>query len=82
MRILGVHQTDGPWYVIEHRIFDSIGNVAMSLGCSDWRTGRDRGIFCSREKVGCSGLLRRVASLGSRLRWQTCVIFDSRKSER
>jgi hypothetical protein len=80
MRILGVHQTDGPWYVIEHRIFDSIGIVAMSLGRSDWPDwSRSGDLLFARES---QLLLRRVASLGSRSRRQTCVIFESRKSVR
>ncbi len=27
MRILGVHETEGPWYVMEHRVLDSSANV-------------------------------------------------------
>jgi hypothetical protein len=36
MRILGVNETEGPWYVIEHRVLDSSGGVALPLGRSDW----------------------------------------------
>lgn len=36
MAIVGIHERDGPWYVIEHRILDSQGRVAVDLGRSDW----------------------------------------------
>ena len=36
MRLLGVHERDGPWYVVEHEITDAEGNLALSLGRSDW----------------------------------------------
>jgi hypothetical protein len=36
MSIVGMRETDGPWYVIEHRVLDSEGTVAASLGRSDW----------------------------------------------
>lgn len=36
MSIVGIHERDGPWYVIQHRILDSQGGVALDLGRSDW----------------------------------------------
>ncbi len=36
MRILGLHQRDGPWYVLEHRVLDAAGETVLSLGRSDW----------------------------------------------
>jgi hypothetical protein len=36
MRILGIKEQDGPWYVVDHEIADSAGNVVLSLGRSDW----------------------------------------------
>ena len=35
-RLIGMSEKDGPWYVIEHRIFDKAGNLAADLGRSDW----------------------------------------------
>ena len=35
MAILGMHETNGPWYVIEHEV-TSRGNVTHRLGRSDW----------------------------------------------
>jgi hypothetical protein len=36
MRILGIKEWTGAWYVIEHDIVDKDGNVVLSLGRSDW----------------------------------------------
>lgn len=36
MRILGIHETEGPWYVTEHRVLDAAGEVVIALGRSDW----------------------------------------------
>jgi hypothetical protein len=36
LRILGIHERDGPWYVIEHEIADASGTIVHSLGRSDW----------------------------------------------
>jgi hypothetical protein len=36
MRILGLKERDGPWYVIEHEITDARGNIVLSLGRTDW----------------------------------------------
>jgi hypothetical protein len=35
-KLLGVHERDGPWYVMEHDIVDLDGNVVLALGRSDW----------------------------------------------
>jgi len=35
-KLLGVHERDGPWYVIEHNIVDANEDVALGLGRSDW----------------------------------------------
>jgi len=32
----GVGEVNGPWYAIEHRVFDSDGGVVLDLGRSDW----------------------------------------------
>ena len=34
--VLGVGELNGPWYAIEHRVFDSDGDVVLDLGRSDW----------------------------------------------
>jgi hypothetical protein len=36
MRILGINERDGPWYVTEHRVIDANGSVLIDLGRSDW----------------------------------------------
>jgi hypothetical protein len=36
MRMTGIKELDGPWYIVEHRIIDAEGNCALSLGRSDW----------------------------------------------
>jgi hypothetical protein len=36
MRIHGLHETNGPWYALEHDVFDARGNTIMSLGRADW----------------------------------------------
>jgi hypothetical protein len=36
MRLLGVKQRDGPWYILEHVISNAEGEVALALGRSDW----------------------------------------------
>ncbi|MBC7984305.1 MAG: hypothetical protein H7Y02_10680 [Candidatus Obscuribacterales bacterium] len=36
MRVLGLKERDGAWYVIEHNIVDANGEVVLTLGRSDW----------------------------------------------
>jgi hypothetical protein len=36
MLIAGIHDRDGSWYVLEHRVLDAHGRVALDLGRSDW----------------------------------------------
>jgi hypothetical protein len=36
MLISGIHERDGSWYVLEHRVTDPTGHVAIDLGRSDW----------------------------------------------
>ena len=36
MSIVGIHERDGTWYVMQHRILDVMGEVAIDLGRSDW----------------------------------------------
>lgn len=36
MSIVGIHERDGPWYVMQHRILDAQGGVAIDLERSDW----------------------------------------------
>jgi hypothetical protein len=36
MRLQGLHERDGPWYVMEHQLTDAGGNVICSMGRSDW----------------------------------------------
>lgn len=35
-RVLGVGETNGPWYTTEHRVFDGAGEVVLDLGLTDW----------------------------------------------
>jgi hypothetical protein len=34
--ISGIHERDGSWYVLEHRVTDQAGRVVLDLGRSDW----------------------------------------------
>ncbi len=43
MRIAGLHEIDGPWYVVEHGIMDERGGERASLGRSDWADWDARG---------------------------------------
>lgn len=43
MRILGFHQRDGPWYVLEHRVLDETGETVLALGRCDWADWSHRG---------------------------------------
>jgi hypothetical protein len=64
MRLLGVKERDGPWYVLEHQLLDADSNVAMDFGRSDWadwsrqgdillaRDGRLFRLDVRRERVG------------------------------
>lgn len=36
MSVVGIHERDGSWYVLEHRILDAHGRAALDLGRSDW----------------------------------------------
>ncbi len=36
MRLQGLHEREGPWYVMEHQLTDGSGNVVSSMGRSDW----------------------------------------------
>lgn len=48
----GIRETDGPWYVMEHRVVDPHGNVVLDLGRTDWADwSRDGDLLFARE--GC-----------------------------
>jgi hypothetical protein len=36
LRLLGVHERDGPWYVLEHKVINSDRETVLQLGRSDW----------------------------------------------
>jgi len=36
MRLQGIGEREGPWYVMEHQLTDGGGNVVCSMGRSDW----------------------------------------------
>ena len=36
MLVSGIQERDGSWYVLEHRVLDAHGRVALDLGRSDW----------------------------------------------
>ena len=36
MHIQGLHQRDGPWYVIEHLVSDQDTGAVIPLGRTDW----------------------------------------------
>jgi len=35
-RVLGIGETNGPWYTTEHRVFDDRGEIVLDVGLSDW----------------------------------------------
>jgi hypothetical protein len=43
MRVIGVHERDGPWYVTEHDVMNAEGETVGSLGRSDWADWSRRG---------------------------------------
>ena len=36
MRIQGLHQREGPWYITEHSVVDQINSSTIALGRTDW----------------------------------------------
>ena len=36
MRIHGLHQREGPWYIIEHSVVDQTDSSTIALGRTDW----------------------------------------------
>jgi len=58
MSIVGIHERDGPWYVLRHRVMDTQGNVALDLGRSDWADWSQSGeLLFARE-----GRIYRIAA--------------------
>jgi hypothetical protein len=48
----GIKEVDGPWYVMEHRVVDSHGQVVLDLGRTDWADwSRDGDLLFAKE--GC-----------------------------
>jgi hypothetical protein len=43
MRIHGLHETNGPWYALEHDVIDARTKTTMSLGRADWADFDRRG---------------------------------------
>lgn len=75
MRILGIHETEGPWYVVEHRVLDGQGNVALAIGRSDWADWSKSGeILFARD--GC--LFRASVQASGRVS-EPIVIADLRE---
>jgi hypothetical protein len=36
MHIQGLHQREGPWYIIEHSVVDQTNGLTIALGGTDW----------------------------------------------
>jgi hypothetical protein len=52
MLVAGIHERDGSWYALEHRILDAQERVALDLGRSDWADwSRSGELLFARE--GC-----------------------------
>lgn len=50
MRLLGMHERDGAWYVLEHRLLDSDGATLVDFGRSDWADwARDGDVLLARD---------------------------------
>ena len=56
MWVVGIHKRDGSWYVLEHRILDAQGRVALDLGRSDWADWSRSGELL----YACEGRLYRI----------------------
>lgn len=72
MRLLGMHERDGAWYVLEHRLLDASGTAHVDFGRSDWADwARDGDVLLAREgrlyrlPIGAEGpgALREIADL-------------------
>jgi hypothetical protein len=74
MRILGIHERDGPWCVAEHRVLDSNGGVLTDLGRSDWADWSNNGeVLFARE-----GCLFRIPVRGQNKLGDCCEVMDLR----
>ena len=53
MRIHGLHETDGPWYALEHVVLDRRGVEIASLGRADWADFDARGdlLFAKNGRI-------------------------------
>ena len=52
MLFAGIREVDGPWYVMEYRVVDQQGNVALDLGRTDWADwSRDGDLLFAKD--GC-----------------------------
>lgn len=72
MRLLGIHERDGAWYVLEHRLLDARGTAQVDFGRSDWADwARDGDLLLARDgrlyrlpvRAAGPGELRKVADL-------------------
>jgi hypothetical protein len=72
MRLLGIHEREGPWYVIEHRLLDASGAEIFDFGRSDWSdwskngdalVARDGRLYRMSARLSDVGNLREVADL-------------------
>jgi hypothetical protein len=54
MRITGLQERDGSWYLTEHRLLDQRGDVVHDLGRSDWADwSRDGDLLYAKEGCLC-----------------------------
>lgn len=71
MRIEGIHQQNGPWYVTTYRVVDSGGGLVLDLGLTDWADWQGKGdLLFARD-----GCLYRQAVKRSGLQ-PACLLVD------
>jgi hypothetical protein len=52
MRLTGIKQQGGPWYLFDHEIIDATGKVALHSGERTGLIGRDQERCCLRKRAG------------------------------
>lgn len=75
MRLQGLHEREGPWYVMEHQLTDGGGNIVCSMGRSDWADwSRSGEVLFAR-----SGRLYRISVDSKRASGEPEELIDLRK---
>jgi hypothetical protein len=50
MQLAGIKEREGPWWLLEYRVLDTKGNIALDLGRTDWADwSRDGDLLFAKE---------------------------------